>query len=129
MVVQAPGKRASIFDEDSDSDEASSSRPVFQKPLVKKQVKLTQEKAVEEDPTVYQYDEIYDDMEKQRNESKLMKKGVDRKPKYISNLLKAAERRKRENERGIDRQVQKEREAEGLLFNGFFLTFFIRFLF
>lgn len=35
------------------------------------------------------------------------------KPKYISNLLKFAEVRKKEEERRIERQVQKEREAEG----------------
>ena len=34
-------------------------------------------------------------------------------PKYIKNLLKTAEARKLENERRIERQVQKEREQEG----------------
>ena len=34
-------------------------------------------------------------------------------PKYINNLLKFAEARKKEDERRIERQVQKEREAEG----------------
>lgn len=71
------------------------------------------EKAVEEDPTVFQYDEIYDDMDKKRKESKLARKDIDKKPKYISRLLAAADKRKKENERRIERQVQKEREAEG----------------
>ncbi|XP_045466069.1 nuclear speckle splicing regulatory protein 1 [Harmonia axyridis] len=113
MVVQPPGKRAAIFDEDSDSDESDSSKPIFQKPILQKKIEIEREKALEEDPTVYQYDEIYDDMAKQKNECKLSKKWVDKKPKYISNLIKAAERRKRENERRLERQVQKEREAEG----------------
>lgn len=52
-------------------------------------------------------------MEQKKRESKLARKDIDRKPKYISKLLEAAERRKRENERRIERQVQKEREAEG----------------
>lgn len=69
--------------------------------------------ALEEDPTVFQYDELYDDMEQKKRESKLARKDIDRKPKYISKLLEAAERRKKENERRIERQVQKEREAEG----------------
>lgn len=34
-------------------------------------------------------------------------------PKYIGNLLKAAEKRKLDNERRVERQVQKEREKEG----------------
>lgn len=52
-------------------------------------------------------------MEQKKRESKLARKDIDRKPKYISKLLEAAERRKKENERRIERQVQKEREAEG----------------
>lgn len=34
-------------------------------------------------------------------------------PKYIGNLLKFAEVRKKEEERRVERQVQKEREDEG----------------
>lgn len=45
---------------------------------------------------------------------KLARKDIDKKPKYITKLLAAADRRKRENERRIERQVQKEREAEGI---------------
>lgn len=69
-----------------------------------------------EDPTVYQYDEIYDEMQSQRKDSKLARKDLDKKPKYISKLLETAERRKRENERRIEREVQKERELEGDLY-------------
>lgn len=36
-----------------------------------------------------------------------------RKPKYINRLLECAERRKLENERRLERMVQKEREKEG----------------
>lgn len=42
-----------------------------------------QEKAVEEDPTVYQYDEVYDEMDQKRKDSKLSRKDLDKKPKYI----------------------------------------------
>lgn len=62
---------------------------------------------------MYQYDEIYDEIEEQRKETKLAKKDIEKKPKYINRLLAAAEKRKRENERRIERQVQKEREEEG----------------
>lgn len=77
------------------------------------QDRRVQEKAVEEDPTVFQYDELYDQMDQKRKESKLSRKDLDRKPKYINKLLATAERRKKENERRIERQVQKEREQEG----------------
>lgn len=72
-----------------------------------------QEKALEEDPTVYQYDEIYEEIDQKKKESKLARKDIDKKPKYINKLLAAADRRKRENEKRIEKQVQKEREAEG----------------
>ena len=62
---------------------------------------------------MFQYDEIYDAMENKRNESKLSRQDLEKKPKYINKLLQAADKRKRENERRIERQVQKEREAEG----------------
>merc|ERR1711862_6357 len=56
---------------------------------------------------------VYDDIEKKKVEEKESKKEVDRKPKYVHNLLKAADERQKEFERRIERQVQKEREAEG----------------
>lgn len=108
-------KSHSIFNEDSDSDSPTSSKPTGTQ-TIKKQHKLNQIKAIEDDPTVYQYDEIYDEMEKQRLEFKLAKKDKDKKPKYINRLLATAEKRKRENERRIERQVQKEREQEGEYF-------------
>ena len=37
-------------------------------------------------------------------------------PRYIQALLQTAEKRKKENERRIERQVQKEREEEGTEF-------------
>ena len=80
---------------------------------IKAQTKLELQKAVEEDPTVFQYDEVYDQMEASKVEEVSKKKDKDRKPRYIANLLKQAEIRNKDNERRIERQVQKEREAEG----------------
>ena len=86
-------------------------------------------KALAEDPTIFQYDELYDDMEQNRvkqkpvkEEKKVMSTGVCFKsllttfplqPKYIANLMRTAEDRKIENERRTERKVQKERELEG----------------
>jgi coiled-coil domain-containing protein 55 len=73
-----------------------------------------QEKAIAEDATVFQYDEVYDDIQNKRNEEKMAKKTADaKKPRYINKLLETAEKRKKEYERRIERQVQKERDAEG----------------
>jgi len=37
----------------------------------------------------------------------------EKKPKYINNLLKYSENRKKEQERRVERKIQKERENEG----------------
>merc|ERR1711997_1151887 len=74
---------------------------------------LMKQKALEEDPTVFQYDEVFEQMEAAKVEQSGKKKVVDRKPKYITNLLKQAEIRNQEEERRKERKVQKEREAEG----------------
>ena len=80
---------------------------------LKAQTKMEMQRAKEEDPTVFQYDEVYDKIKADEAEQKNKTKDKDRKPRYIANLLKQAEVRTKENERRIERQVQKEREAEG----------------
>nr|CAG4644284.1 EOG090X0D2W [Lepidurus arcticus] len=67
-------------------------------------------KALQQDPTVFQYDEVYDDLEKAREERKPAKE--EKKPKYIENLLKSAEVRQRDYERRLERKIQKERDSE-----------------
>jgi len=72
------------------------------------------EQAVEEDPNVFLYDEVYDVIQNKREELKNKKKSLeDKKPKYIKKLMETAEKRKKEYERRVERQVQKEREEEG----------------
>jgi len=113
--------KPSIFGHDSsDSDEGAGGDWVKKSLKVKsnnsglkKQSKIQMAKALEEDPTVFQYDEVYDDIERKKEVEKESKKDVDRKPKYVHNLLKAADERQKEFERRIERQVQKEREKEG----------------
>nr|KAG5700393.1 hypothetical protein BaRGS_029645 [Batillaria attramentaria] len=81
---------------------------------LKKQTQLDIDKALQEDPSVYEYDNIYDDIQAKKitTDTKEAHK-VDKKPKYITGLLKMAEVRKREEERRIERKVQREREEEG----------------
>lgn len=68
------------------------------------QAKSAQNKAFDEDPTVFQYDEVYESI-KNEKEAKKDKSKEQKKPKYIENLLKTANKRKIENERRIERQV------------------------
>ncbi|XP_063395210.1 nuclear speckle splicing regulatory protein 1 [Cydia fagiglandana] len=103
-----------VFGNDSESDDDSNNKPVLLRPSdnINRQAKITQSKAIEEDPTIYQYDEIYDSMTIKKEEKKQKVKEL-KQPKYIENLLKTAHKRKLENERRVERQIQKEREKEG----------------
>ncbi|XP_077693140.1 nuclear speckle splicing regulatory protein 1 isoform X1 [Eretmochelys imbricata] len=85
------------------------------KKQVMKQTKLEIQKALAEDSTVYEYDSIYDEMQQQKKESnaKVLSGKDDKKPKYIQNILKAAEVRKQEQEKRMEKKIQKEREMEG----------------
>lgn len=68
--------------------------------------------ALEDDPSVYEYDEVYDDMTRQKEEA-VEKKKKDKTPKYIESLLKTAKQRELENELRKEREAQREREMEG----------------
>ncbi|KAM9005299.1 nuclear speckle splicing regulatory protein 1 isoform X1 [Sarcophilus harrisii] len=110
-ILQKP----SVFD--NDSDEETSVSDCLQKEAFKKQVmkqtKLEIQKALAEDATVYEYDSIYDDMQRKKEESNPKVLSVkDRKPKYIHSLLKAVEIRKKEQEKRMEKKIQREREME-----------------
>ncbi|XP_028938719.1 LOW QUALITY PROTEIN: nuclear speckle splicing regulatory protein 1 [Ornithorhynchus anatinus] len=108
-------QRPSVFAEESDDETSvgeSLQREAFKKQVMK-QTKLEIQKALAEDSTVYEYDSIYDEMQQKKEEAnaKLLS-GKDRKPKYIHNLLKAVEIRKKEQEKRMEKKIQKEREME-----------------
>ncbi|XP_061608817.1 nuclear speckle splicing regulatory protein 1 isoform X2 [Phyllopteryx taeniolatus] len=109
-------QKHSVFGDDSDDE--TSVRESLQKEAAKKktmrQTQLEMKKALEEDSTVYDYDAVYDDIQKQRlDNSRKVLSGAEKKPKYIHQLMKAVESRKKEQERREERKIQKEREAEG----------------
>ncbi|XP_053131359.1 nuclear speckle splicing regulatory protein 1 isoform X1 [Hemicordylus capensis] len=111
----------SVFMDDSD-EESSVSESLQREALKKqamKQTKLEIQRALAEDSTVYEYDNIYDDIQQKKAESQasaLMEKG-EKKPKYIQHILKAAELRKKEQEKRMEKKIQKEREMEGGAFD------------
>ncbi|XP_003131832.1 nuclear speckle splicing regulatory protein 1 isoform X1 [Sus scrofa] len=112
-VLQKP----SVFGNDSDDDDETSVSESLQREAAKKQAmkqtKLEIQKALAEDSTVYEYDSIYDEMQKKKEESNpRLLLGKDRKPKYIHNLLKAVEIRKKEQEKRMEKKIQREREME-----------------
>lgn len=116
VFAAAPTSRLAAFASDSDSDSDAAAGPAKVNlalgQLQQRQIRKAQEAAVSADPTIYQYDELYDDIKEQRDVQKV-RRPEDKKPKYIERLLVSADARKKEYERRIERQVQKERDAEG----------------
>lgn len=102
-----------MSDSDSEDDAAKKKIEIGPGESQKRQARIIQEKALEEDPTIFQYDELYDDMTASREEAKKTKTSEVKKSKYVERLLVTADKRKKEYERRVERQVQKEREAEG----------------
>uniref|UniRef100_K1PSC9 Coiled-coil domain-containing protein 55 n=1 Tax=Magallana gigas TaxID=29159 RepID=K1PSC9_MAGGI len=93
---QSTFKASNVFGDDSD------------------ETQIEIDKALEADPTVYEYDNIYDDLKAKKEEKDAaLQQKKDKKPKYIAGLLKAAEIRKKEDERRAEKKIQKEREKEG----------------
>ncbi|UXI16020.1 BTB/POZ domain-containing adapter for CUL3-mediated RhoA degradation protein 3 [Sarcoptes scabiei] len=114
----ALNKRSIFGDEDDDEeDDESQSMPTqsfHQSSSFKRQATKNITEAIENDPTIFQYDEIYDEIKASDFSNKPKSTTTtQQKPRYINNLLKAAETRKREQEIRFERKIQKEREEEG----------------
>ncbi|KAK5174662.1 uncharacterized protein LTR77_001744 [Saxophila tyrrhenica] len=67
------------------------------------------------DPTIFDYDSFHDAKTSVSEAQKAAAKqdAIDRKPKYINNLLDSAARRKQDQLVAREKLLQKEREAEG----------------
>ena len=64
------------------------------------------------DPNIYDYDAVYDSLHA-KPVSSTSTADIEKKPKYMSNLLAAAEVRKRDQLRAKEKMLAKERELEG----------------
>uniref|UniRef100_A0A0A8Y937 Pco097918 n=1 Tax=Arundo donax TaxID=35708 RepID=A0A0A8Y937_ARUDO len=111
----APARPLAAFADDGDDDvEAEILRQAAKKRALQK-VEEQQKKAMEEDPSVFAYDEVYDEMKEKAARPKMQDKVV-RESKYIAQLKEKAEQRKREQDIIYERKLQKERSKEDHLF-------------
>jgi coiled-coil domain-containing protein 55 len=78
------------------------------------------QEALEQDPSVFDYDAVYDELKIAQNRKKEIaeKDREERKPKYMETILASAEVRKRDYLIAQERKYQKEREVEGEEFSG-----------
>lgn len=113
-TVTKPVSKPSAF-EDSSSDEENDGKKhvnISLKREHEKRKKQTQEAAAQalaEDPSIFEYDSLYDKMTEEKRITKLNK---DTKPKYVHALKRAAERRKLEGELVYEHMAQKEIEQD-----------------
>ena len=113
----------SIDDDDDDNNQVNTAYKPPTKKATALDVKARREieQAVEENPQIYEYDEIYEEVsstvqqEKQREENRRMEResNVVRQPKYVVGLLEKSKERQKEYERVKERQIERERAAEG----------------
>lgn len=124
-VAKKPVKPC-IFDEDEDMEEETKTPKGFDSMKLaavkaktsnnklKKQTQIEIEKALMEDPSVFEYDNVYDEMEKERVKiDPSLKKNESKEPKYIAGIMKAAAKRQMEFEKLQERKIHKERQEEG----------------
>ena len=78
------------------------------------------QEALQQDPSVFDYDAVYDELKIAQNRKKEIaeKDREERKPKYMETILASAEVRKRDYLIAQERKYQKEREVEGEEFAG-----------
>lgn len=77
--------------------------------------KKNAEAAAELDASVYEYDGVYDSLKPKKH---VTQEDKERKPKYMKNLLEAAEVRKRDALIAEEKKIAREREAEGDEYEG-----------
>lgn len=84
------------------------------------QVERAHQQALAEDPSVFDYDGVYDDMTSARaskaSQRKAQREAEKKQPKYIANLMEKAKIREIEGERIRERRLLNERKAEDALY-------------
>jgi coiled-coil domain-containing protein 55 len=112
-------------DDDMDTTTNTSSRPpVSSRSILNVKAQRDIEQALEEDPNIYEYDEVYEQVsstvqqEQKREEKKRLERetNVTKQPKYVAGLLEKSKVREKEYEKVQERRIQRDRELEGDLY-------------
>ncbi|GAB2285584.1 hypothetical protein Dimus_020030 [Dionaea muscipula] len=103
------------FDDDDDDDVESEISRQANKNKSLRDIEEQHKKALEEDPSVFDYDGVYDVM-KDKVSRPRMQDRQERKPKYIQALVAKAKQREREHEVIYDRKLAKERSKDDHLY-------------
>ncbi|VFQ67236.1 unnamed protein product [Cuscuta campestris] len=101
-------------DGDDDDVEKEISRQASKNKAMK-DVEEQHKKALEEDPSVFDYDGVYDSMKMKAVQPQVLDR-EERKPKYIRQLMEKAKQREREHEIVYEKKLAKERSKDDHLF-------------
>jgi len=110
--------KLSFFDDDNSDEDTKAAiekdlLKVSAKKKINKQTQLDVQRALEQDPTVYEYDELYDDMKAENEDQKKEKKDPkNRKSKYMNGIMKTFQKRELLHARREERKAHKERAEE-----------------
>uniref|UniRef100_A0A915ASM8 Nuclear speckle splicing regulatory protein 1 N-terminal domain-containing protein n=1 Tax=Parascaris univalens TaxID=6257 RepID=A0A915ASM8_PARUN len=111
---------ANSDDDDAIDTEVMSSANVSASTIrIRMQAKREHERALAQDPSIFDYDAIYDDLQAKKNEKVAEQRAADkeRKSKYAEQIIKAHKRRLLEQQSREERKQLKEREAEAGTFD------------
>ncbi|KAE9618528.1 hypothetical protein Lal_00047058 [Lupinus albus] len=103
------------FNDDDENDVEREIALQASKNKTLKEVEEQQKKALEEDPTIFDYDGVYDKM-KEKVSRPLVQDREERKPKYIANLIKKAKEREQHRDIVYERKIAKERSKDDHLY-------------
>lgn len=104
-----------IFNDDDDDDVEHAIARQASKNRALQEVEQQHKRALEQDPTIFDYDAVYDEMK--GTSARLVKQEPDRsKPKYITKLLEKAKVRQQEHDIIYERKLAKERALEDHLY-------------
>ncbi|MEN2495555.1 MAG: Nuclear speckle splicing regulatory protein 1 [Marteilia pararefringens] len=97
MMIKTTGSKASL------------SSTMHQSKKINVRDKLAYENALDQDPSIFDYDSHISDV-KPQNSGTARSSDAKKRPKYMNQMLNASARRKLENERHIERKIQREYE-------------------
>ncbi|XP_023873045.1 uncharacterized protein LOC111985623 [Quercus suber] len=103
------------FNDDDDDDVESDISRQASKNKSLKDIEEQQKKALEEDPTVFDYDGVYDDMKQKAIQPRVQDR-QDRMPTYIQLLKEKTKEREKYREVVYERKIAKERSQDDHLY-------------
>ncbi|XP_075638107.1 uncharacterized protein LOC142610232 [Castanea sativa] len=103
------------FNDDDDGDVESDISRQASKNKSLKDIEEQQKKALEEDPTVFDYDGVYDDMKQKAIQPRVQDR-QDRMPRYIQLLKEKTKEREKYREVVYERKIAKERSQDDHLY-------------